>query len=37
LGSANGSTGSGGGDSAAVMQSVNKFEVIKLQHKVKSY
>jgi hypothetical protein len=37
LGSTNGSTGSGGGDSAALMQSVNKFEVIKLEHKVKSY
>jgi hypothetical protein len=30
------SKGSGGGDSSAVIQNVNKFEVTKIKHKVKN-
>jgi hypothetical protein len=36
-GSANDSKGSGGGDSSAVVENVNKFEVTKIKNKVKSY
>jgi hypothetical protein len=36
LGSANGSAGSEGGESAAVLQSVNKFEIKRLQQKAKN-
>jgi hypothetical protein len=35
--SADGSKGSGGGDSSAVVENVNKFEVTKIKNKVKSY
>jgi hypothetical protein len=35
--SANGSKGSEGGDSSAVVENVNKFEVTKIKNKVKSY
>jgi hypothetical protein len=35
--SASGSEGSGGGDSSAVVENVNKFEVTKIKNKVKSY
>jgi hypothetical protein len=36
-GSINGSKGSGGGDSSAVVENVNKFEVTKIKNKVKSF
>jgi hypothetical protein len=36
-GSINDSKGSGGGDSSAVVENVNKFEVTKIKNKVKSY
>jgi hypothetical protein len=36
LGSANGSAGSEGGEGAAMLQSVNKFEIKKLQQKAKN-
>jgi hypothetical protein len=35
--SASGSKGSGGGDSLAAIENVNKFEVTKIKHKVKRY
>jgi hypothetical protein len=36
-GSINDSKGSGGGDSSAAVENVNKFEVTKIKNKVKSY
>jgi hypothetical protein len=36
-GSADGSVGSEGGESAAVLQRVNKFEIKKLQQKAKNH
>jgi hypothetical protein len=36
-GSADGSAGSEGGESAAVLQSVNKFEIKKLQQRAKNH
>jgi hypothetical protein len=36
-GSVDGSAGSKGGESAAVLQSVNKFEIKKLQQRAKNY
>jgi hypothetical protein len=36
-GSINDSKGSGGGDSSAVVENVDKFEIIKIKNKVKSY
>ena len=36
-GSTNDSKGSGGGDSSAAVENVNKFEVTKINNKVKSY
>jgi hypothetical protein len=36
-GSINDLKGSGGGDSSAVAENVNKFEVTKVKNKVKSY
>jgi hypothetical protein len=36
-GSTNDSKGSGGGDSSDAVESVNKFEVAKINNKVKSY
>ena len=36
-GSINDSKGSGGGDSSAVVENVNQFEVTKINNKVKSY
>ena len=36
-GSTNDSKGSGGGDSSTAVENVNKFEVTKINNKVKSY
>ena len=36
-GSINDSKGLGGGDSSAAVENVNKFEVTKIENKVKSY